>query len=67
MDQVRFLGEFSKLDADKHLAFGWAYVTEDYPDAQTLADIPPDEVRACIQALIDVVNPPPGRGLAFGA
>lgn len=29
MDQVRLRGEFSKLDVDKHLAFGWAYVTED--------------------------------------
>ena len=36
MEQVRIVGDLTKLDEDKHLAFGWAYVTED--DGQVALD-----------------------------
>lgn len=36
MDQVRLDGTFTKLDVDKRLAFGWAYVTEE--DGQVSVD-----------------------------
>lgn len=36
MDQVRIIADVTKLDAEKHLAFGWAYVTEE--DGQVSAD-----------------------------
>ena len=36
MDQVRIIGDLTKLDEDKRLAFGWAYVTEE--DGEIVAD-----------------------------
>lgn len=35
MEDVRLGGSFAKLDEDKHLAFGWAYVSEDAGEVVT--------------------------------
>lgn len=52
MEQVRLLGTLSKLDDDKHLAFGWAYVTHE--DGKPSADHSGDFVdKAALPALED--------------